>query len=275
LGNDVTGRPSSEGATVRRTLVLLGGIGLLALLLTPATGSASSGSATGPARVRAQTAQDTIKFGRSLYEQGCVSCHGIDPAGPSNYPTVPSLKDVGGAAAVDWVLRTGRMPWRSTVGPAIERGKPKYNESETRALSLYVGEAVGDSDLPTVDIGQGDVKRGRDLYAQACAACHGMNGAGAALGGANIAPSLRDVAPLDTAEAMRIGPGVMPVFEGGDYDAAGVNSIAAYVHSLKTGADDVGGAPIGGKGPVPEGFVAWVIGLGALILVAKRIGGKT
>jgi len=258
---------------VRRTLVLLGGIGLLALLLTPATGSASS--AARAAQVRAQTAQDTLDFGRTLYQQGCVSCHGLDPAGPSNYSTVPSLADVGGASAVDWVLRTGRMPWRSTVGPAIERGKPKYNESETRALSLYVGEAVGDSDLPTVDIGQGDVKRGRDLYAQACAACHGMNGAGAALGGANIAPSLRDVAPLDTAEAMRIGPGVMPVFEGGDYDAAGVNSIAAYVHSLKTGADDVGGAPIGGKGPVPEGFVAWVIGLGALILVAKRIGGKT
>jgi len=259
---------------VRRTLVLLGGVGLLALFLIPATGSASPGSATRPARMRAQTPEDTIKLGRSLYQQGCASCHGIDPAGPSNYPTVPSLKDVGGAAAVDWVLRTGRMPWRSTVGPAIERGKPKYNPPEIRALSLYVGDAVGDTEIPTVDVSQGDVKRGRDLYAQACAACHGMNGAGAALGGANIAPSLRDVSPLDVAEAMKIGPGVMPVFAGSDYDAAAVNSVAAYVESLKTGKDDVGGAPIGGKGPVPEGFVAWVIGLGTLILVAKWIGGE-
>ena len=256
---------------MRRTLVLLGGIGLLALLLAPATGSASAPRA---ARVRAQTAQDTLEFGRDLYQQGCVSCHGRDPNGPSNYATVPSLKDVGGAAAVDWVLRTGRMPWRSTVGPAIERGKPKYNQSEIRALSLYVGEAVGDSDLPGVDPGQGDVIRGRSLYAQACSACHGMNGAGAALGGANIAPALQGVSSQDVAEAMKIGPGVMPVFEGGDYDAAGVNSIAAYVDSLKTGKDDVGGAPIGGKGPVPEGFVAWVVGLGVLVLIAKRIGGK-
>ena len=254
--------------------MLLGGIGLLALLLLPATGNASAPAAA-RAGVRPQTSQATIEFGRGLYLQACASCHGTDPNGPSNYATVPSLKDVGGASAVDWVLRTGRMPWRSTVGPAIARGKPKFNASETRALSLYVGTAVGDIDIPTVDIGQGDVKRGRELYAQACAACHGMNGAGAALGGANIAPSLQNVAPLDVAEAMKIGPGVMPVFSGGDYDAAGVNSIAAYVDTLKSGKDDVGGAPIGGKGPVPEGFVAWVIGLGVLIVVAKRIGGRS
>jgi ubiquinol-cytochrome c reductase cytochrome c subunit len=258
---------------VRRTLVLLGGIGLLALLLTPATGSASSPGR--PARMHGQTSQETTAFGRSLYQQGCQSCHGPDPAGPSNYSTVPSLRDAGGAAAVDWVLRTGRMPWRSTVGPAVERGKPKYDPSEIRALSLYVGEAVGDRDIPSVDPAQGDVRRGRDLYSQACAACHGMNGAGAALGGANIAPSLRDVSALDVAETMKIGPGVMPVFQGGEYNAEGVNSIAAYVEDLKTGADDVGGAPIGGKGPVPEGFVAWVIGLGSLVLVAWWIGEKS
>jgi len=258
--------------------VLLGGVGLLALLLLPATGSASPGSAAAApaaARVRAQTAQGTLDAGRLLYLQSCASCHGVDPAGPSNYPTVPSLKGVGGAAAVDWVLRTGRMPWRSTVGPAITRGKPKFNQSDARAIALYVGTAVGDTDIPTVDPGQGDEIRGRGLYAAACAACHGMNGAGAALGGSNIAPSLQDVAPLDVAEAMKIGPGVMPVFQGGVYNGDGVNSIAAYVQGLKTGKDDVGGAPIGGKGPVPEGFVAWVVGLGALILASRWIGGKS
>ena len=35
-----------------------------------------------------------------------------------------------------------------------------------------------------------------------------------------------------------------------------------------------GGAPIGGKGPVPEGFVAWVIGLGLLVVASRWIAGR-
>jgi quinol---cytochrome-c reductase cytochrome c subunit len=251
---------------LRRTLVPLTAIGLLTLLFLPATGHGAGGA-------RAGGSQDTASLGRELYLQSCASCHGPDPAGPSNYPTVPSLKEVGGAAAVDWALRSGRMPWRSTVGPAV-RGEPVFDHSETLALSLYIGDAVGDRDIPTVDPSQGNVKQGRDLYSQSCAACHGMNGAGAAVGGQDVAPSLQGVDALTVAEAMKIGPGNMPVFGGGDFDAAAVNSIAAYVETLDENTDNPGGFPIGGKGPVPEGFVAWLIGLGLLVLFAKVIGGK-
>jgi len=265
---------------VRRTLVLLAGIGVLALLLIPATGGASTG-------VAAQTAggdtAEQIARGKALYLQACASCHGADPSGPSQYPsTVPSLKDVGGAAAVDWAVRTGRMPWRSTVGPAITRSKPRFGTDDIKALDAYVGSVVGDAELPQVDAAQGDIPRGRQAYAQACSACHGMNGAGSALGGANIAPTLLDVNPLDVAEAIKIGPGQMPPGGGiANYtpnDAqsiATVNDIAAYVQSLQTTPYNRGGLPIGGKGPVPEGFVAWIIGLGALVLVVRWLGGRT
>jgi ubiquinol-cytochrome c reductase cytochrome c subunit len=257
---------------VRRTAILLGGVALLALLLAPAAGTAT--------QQQPGTSPALLARGRELYQQSCASCHGPDPAGQSVYATVPSLKDVGGAAAVDWALRTGRMPWKDTTGPAI-KGLPRFGEDDIRALNVYIGRTVGDAQLPNVDVAQGDVVRGRELYGQACAACHGMNGAGAALGGQNIAPSLQDVSPLDVAEAIKIGPGEMPV--GGalpDYDfnsaesTQQVNDIAAYVESLQTRPYNRGGAPIGGKGPVPEGFVAWVIGLGTLILAARWIGGR-
>jgi ubiquinol-cytochrome c reductase cytochrome c subunit len=108
-----------------------------------------------------------------------------------------------------------------------------------------------------------------------------MNGAGAALGGQNIAVSLQDVHPQDVAEAIKIGPGQMPVGGGlTDYEfgtAASqqeVDDIAAYVESLRTQPYNEGGAPIGGKGPVPEGFVAWVIGLGLLVVAARWIAGR-
>jgi ubiquinol-cytochrome c reductase cytochrome c subunit len=272
-----------EGSSpVRRTAILFGGIAVLALLLTPATGAAG---ARGAARVAAQQQPaDSPALnarGRELYQNACASCHGPDPAGPSYYPRVPSLADVGGAAAVDWAIRTGRMPWKDNKGPAIERGESRFSDEDTRALVVYIGKAVGDAQVPQVDPAQGNLQRGRQLYGQACAACHGMNGAGAALGGQNIAVSLQNVEAEDVAEAIKIGPGQMPVGGGLiDYEFGSgsstqeVNDIARYVESLRTSPYNRGGAPIGGKGPVPEGFVAWVIGLGALVLAARWIAGR-
>jgi ubiquinol-cytochrome c reductase cytochrome c subunit len=260
---------------VRRTMILVAGVAVLALLLVPATSGAGGG-------VRAQTGgnQNVLeRQGQQLYLQSCASCHGPDPSGPSAYDTVPSLADVGGAAAVDWAVRTGRMPWSSTKGPAIARGRAKFTEDQIRALVAYVGRAVGDSMIPEVDPAKGDVTRGQQLYAQACAACHGMNGAGSALGGAVIAPTMQGVSAQDVAEAIKAGPGQMP--PGGglpnyspvDPDSIQrVNDIAAYVEALNKDRFNRGGAPIGGKGPVPEGFVAWVIGLGLLVLVVRWLG---
>jgi ubiquinol-cytochrome c reductase cytochrome c subunit len=268
---------------VRRTMILFAGIAVLALLLVPASSGAS-----GAAGVRAQTSggaggQPTQEQrGRQLYLQSCASCHGPDPNGPSEYSTVPSLKDVGGAAAVDWAVRTGRMPFESTKGPAIARGKSRFNEQDTRALAAYVGRATGDALIPEVNQNQGNVAEGRALYSQACAACHGMNGAGSALGGENIAPSMLGVSQEDIAEAIKIGPGQMPPGGGlpnytptDTQSIARVNDVAAYVEALNRDRFNRGGAPIGGKGPVPEGFVAWVIGLGLLILGIRWLGSRT
>jgi ubiquinol-cytochrome c reductase cytochrome c subunit len=271
-----------EGSSlVRRTAILFGGIAVLALALAPATGTASPGRAALAAQQQPADSPALNARGRELYQNACASCHGPDPAGPSYYPTVPSLKDVGGAAAVDWAVRTGRMPWKDNEGPAIERGEPRFGEQDIRALAVYIGKAVGDAQIPDVDPARGDLQRGRQLYSQACAACHGMNGAGAALGGQNIAVSLQDVEPIDVAEAIKIGPGQMPVGGGlSDYEFGTAHSrqevddIAAYVESLRTEPYNRGGAPIGGKGPVPEGFVAWVIGLGILVVAARWIAGR-
>ncbi len=268
---------------MRRTMILFAGIAVLALLLVPASSGAS-----GAAGVRAQTAggstaqQSQQERGRELYLQSCAACHGPDPNGPSEYSTVPSLRDVGGAAAVDWAVRTGRMPYQSTKGPAIARGKPRFNEQDTRALAAYVGASVGDALIPEVDQNKGNVVEGRALYAAACAACHGMNGAGSALGGENIAPSMLGVNQEDVAEAIKIGPVQMPPGGGlpnytptDSQSIERVNDVAAYVEALNKDRFNRGGAPIGGKGPVPEGFVAWVIGLGLLILGIRWLGTRS
>ena len=75
------------------------------------------------------------------------------------------------------------------------------------------------------------------------------------------------------AEAMKIGPGVMPVFRGGAYTRQDVNDVAAYVQALDAGVAGRGGVDLRG-GPVAEGFVAWMVGLGLLVLAARLIGGR-
>jgi quinol---cytochrome-c reductase cytochrome c subunit len=252
---------------MRRTVRLFAALALLTVVLLPVTGG--SGAA---ARHSAGQEIALERRGRLLYEQACAACHGSDPAGPSRYPTVPSLADVGGAAAVDWALRTGRMPWKSANGPAL-RGEPRFLEQDIRALATYVGRAVGDTEIPSADPRRGDLQRGRDLYATTCAACHSMNGTGGSVGGEHVAPPLTGVSPLTLAEAMQIGPGVMPVFGGDAYTQQDVDDIAAYVQTLDADASDPGGLPLGGTGPVAEGFVAWVIGLGLLVLAARLIAG--
>lgn len=273
---------------MRRVLIIFGGVAVLALLLLPATGQAQQGTPSttaasptpsptpapgGASATTAPAAGEEEVDGRQLYFNNCAACHGPDFNGTSNGP---SLREVGGAAAVDWVLRSGRMPI-AAPDQVPQRGPARFNPDEIEAITRYVGSAVGDTQVPEPEIrtDQETLNEGRELYQENCAACHGVNGAGAAIGGGYDAPSLLPVDGRTVAEAMKIGPGKMPVFAGEQYPPEDVSKIASYVLTLGTGDNDKGGFPIGGRGPVAEGFVGWVIGLGLMVFAARLIGTRT
>jgi ubiquinol-cytochrome c reductase cytochrome c subunit len=117
------------------------------------------------------------------------------------------------------------------------------------------------------------VPEGSELYQDNCAACHGTAGAGAALTSGVVAPDLYASSALETVEAIRIGPGTMPVFGPETLDDEQVDAIAGYVRYLDDPADR-GGAPLGRVGPVTEGMVGWLIGLGSLVIAIRLIGTK-
>jgi ubiquinol-cytochrome c reductase cytochrome c subunit len=202
----------------------------------------------------------------ALYTQSCASCHGPQGEGTA---AGPSLVGVG-AASVDFYLRTGRMPLGAPDQRPV-RQEPVFGEPEIAALVEYVaafGAAEGPA-IPTVR-GGGDVGRGYELYTANCAACHAATGAGNAVGGGFAAVGLGEATEREIAEAMIVGPGVMPPFAFEDEDA---EAIIAYIRFLRT-APTPGGAPIGGTGPVAEGFVAVVIGLVGLVLIARFAGSR-
>jgi ubiquinol-cytochrome c reductase cytochrome c subunit len=63
----------------------------------------------------------------------------------------------------------------------------------------------------------------------------------------------------------------MPVFGPQTLTDQQVSDIASYVEYLHH-PEDRGGLGLGHLGPIPEGFVGWVVGMGALLLIARLIG---
>jgi ubiquinol-cytochrome c reductase cytochrome c subunit len=108
------------------------------------------------------------------------------------------------------------------------------------------------------------------LFMDHCAGCHQIVAAGGYLTGA-VAPPLEAATATQIAEAVRLGPYVMPRFSRKSISDAELNSIIAYVEYAKH-PDDRGGWSLGHVGPVPEGLVTWFLAAVALIAVCIVIG---
>lgn len=210
--------------------------------------------------------QESVSAGRQLFVDGCASCHGFDARG---VPGVgPSLVGAGEQAA-DFYLSSGRMPLKEKTGEEPLRSDPAYPPDQIRALVAYVG-SLGGPGIPSVNPEQGKLSDGLRAYTVYCAGCHQIAGEGGVVTGA-IPPALKDATPTQIAEAVRVGPYVMPKFDERTIDDQTLDSIIRYIQLTKAPVDR-GGWGIGHIGPIPEGLVAWLVGLGALILAIRIIG---
>jgi ubiquinol-cytochrome c reductase cytochrome c subunit len=111
------------------------------------------------------------------------------------------------------------------------------------------------------------------LFTQHCAGCHHVAGEGGYVTNARV-PRLKEATPRQIAEAVRIGPYLMPRFTRRQIDDRTLASIARYVAWTRHPAD-TGGWSIGNIGPIPEGMVAWFVGLLALLIVIRLIGERS
>jgi ubiquinol-cytochrome c reductase cytochrome c subunit len=204
----------------------------------------------------------------ALFLSSCATCHGMNAQGI--HGRGPSLHGVG-ALAADFYLQTGRMPLPSPRAQPL-RTHPAFPQNQIRALSAYVA-SFGGPPIPVVAPKQGSLPEGQRLFALDCAGCHTIQGQGGIVTGA-IVPSLNQATPTQIAQAIRIGPYVMPRFGPGELSAAQINSIARYVRSLQH-PEDRGGWGIGRIGPIPEGMVAWLLAAAALLLIARLLGERT
>jgi ubiquinol-cytochrome c reductase cytochrome c subunit len=228
------------------------------------------------AGVRAATSTQ-VEEGKKLFAIGCASCHGLGGEGQiRDDGTVigPSLIGVG-AAAVDFQVGTGRMPMAAPGAQAPVK-KVAYTEEEIAQLAAYVASLGPGPAIPgeeVLDISQGDVGRGGELFRINCAACHNTTGQGGALTYGKYAPNITGVEPKYIYEALITGPQAMPVFNDDTLSPEEKRDIMAFLASVGE-EENPGGLGIGRGGPVPEGLWAWLIGIGGLIGVATWIGTK-
>jgi quinol---cytochrome-c reductase cytochrome c subunit len=228
--------------------------------------------------------------GRAYYLRDCAVCHGSDASGTN---AGPSLQGVG-RAAVDFWIATGRMPLvkdpaRSpsdgVLRPLPEdqlgdpnaptrRHEPAYPPDVIRALVDYVSAiAPGGPDIPSVSVADANVAEGGDIYRLECASCHSWAGTGGALY-QREAPSLGRATATQVAEAVRTGPGQMPKFGPTAIPDDQLADVVAYVRYLDH-PEDRGGQSLWHLGPVAEGGISIIVGMGLLLLVARWIGERT
>ena len=254
-------------AGVSRFLVA---VGLAAILVGPA--SAASG--------------DQVRRGKHLYGEYCIACHGGNGSGVTTPQKIgagprrsqaeqravaPSLQGVG-ALSADFYLRTGYMPLQHP-GVQPHRSHVFFDDAQIRALVAYVASLGPGPAIPKPHPKRGNVSRGLHLFTEHCAGCHQVVAEGGYVTHA-VPPPLEDATPRQVAEAVRIGPYVMPRFSAKQLPNKDVDSLIAYIEYAKH-PDDRGGWAIGHIGPVPEGLVTWLLGaavlVGVCIVIGKRL----
>jgi ubiquinol-cytochrome c reductase cytochrome c subunit len=223
--------------------------------------------------------QSFVSAGRLLFAQYCSSCHGnaANGVGPEGQATIgPNLQGVG-AATVDFWVSSGRMPAADVKAVEAERRATRLTPLEALELAAWVNSldpAV--PAVPTPHLQGSDQSVGDELFSLNCAACHTITGSGDALAYGTNAPTLnnKNITARQVVEAMRTGPANMPRFSGNLTDAQ-VRDITSYVVGRIQHPTNPGGFSLGGVGPVAEGFVALLIGVGGLALICFWIGDRS
>ena len=242
-------------------MVALGGVGGAYTLFASSSGANDT-----------TTSQADIDAGRQIFNTSCITCHGANLQGVTDRG--PSLVSVG-SASVYFQVSTGRMPAAAQGGNEV-RKPPKFTEKEIEQLGAYVETFGGGPSLPEGNLLVGDEKlaAGGDLFRLNCGQCHGVTGAGAPLSAGKIAPSLRDATVKQIYAAMLSGPESMPVFNDNQLTPEQKKEIITYVRTLYE-SKNPGGNGLDRIGPVSEGLVIWILGIGAMMIVILWIGAKT
>ena len=261
---------------LRATAIALAVPLILTTLLALGAAPAGAQPPSGIVRPDTEPAHPSLELGSELFAANCASCHGIAGSGITKarpgagdlYGLGPPLHHVG-AQAADFYLRTGLMPLDN---PHHEPSNDRvlFSDKEIRSLVKYVASFGKGPAIPNPRPQRGNISEGNQLFTSDCAGCHQEDARGGFVTGARV-PPLQGYTNTEIAEAVRVGPYLMPKFSASQISNAQLNSIIRYVQSQNHPANR-GGWGIGNIGPIPEGLVTWLIAAPLLLISCLVVG---
>lgn len=177
--------------------------------------------------------------GKAAFGDNCVACHGVGGGGAKGFPNLNDDDWLWGGSleAIQQTLQHGIRATtdndtRVSMMPAFGKDGT-LKRDEVVAVANHVRELAGLSTEPKADLA-----KGRKVFADNCAACHGDAGKGnPELGAPNLTDAITlygmDVASLTETITNGRG-GVMPAW-GARLDPTTIKSLTVYVHSLGGG----------------------------------------
>ena len=174
-----------------------------------------------------------LTAGQAVFGDNCATCHGVGGAGSKGYPNLRddiwlwggSLEDIQHTITVG--VRTGEPHARFSQMPAFGRDQ-MLTGAQINDLTEYVVA------LSRRASNKAAVSRAAPIFADQCATCHGVAGAGDQTKGA---PNLTDGEWLygprreDIHNQIFNGRGgVMPTW-GGRFDPQTIKALAVYIHA--------------------------------------------
>jgi quinol---cytochrome-c reductase cytochrome c subunit len=222
--------------------------------------SSVAGESPSPSPVTSASPATVSADGAGVFVAKCSNCHGVDGKGGEEGPSLHGLP--AGQETIAGVVDIVEE------GPD---GMPSFADQLTESQIDAVAEYVVDQFATP-----GQLALGGEVFRLDCAGCHGVTGIGGALIYSDEnAPHLFEASSAEVLAAVRGGPGTMPAFNQTNLTDESAASVAVYVEMLKHPANP-GGIAIPPPGPVTEGFVAALVGLGLALMAAAWVtkGGR-
>lgn len=175
--------------------------------------------------------------GKALFNENCAACHAPGGAGRPAYPVLADDDWLWGGSLAQ-IEQTIRHGIRATDEQTRNNIMPNFGTDgvlkadEISDVAAFVMSLSGE----TADATRSD--RGKQVFAENCAACHGDQGKGNfELGAPNLTDALwlyGGDAQTITAQITKPHHGVMPAWQGRLTDAQ-IKMLAVYVHALGGG----------------------------------------
>lgn len=188
-----------------------------------------------------KTKPDLLRFavagGSAAFATNCAPCHGRGAQGAAGYPNLNDDDWLWGGS-IQEIAQTIEHGVRSGLKDARDSQMPRFgidkllDEKQIGDTAEFVLSLSGKSTDPAA------AGRGKAIFADQCASCHGEKGEGNKdLGSPRLSDGiwLYGGSKAEVAESIRTGRGGMMPSWGNRLDAVTVKSLAVYVHSLGGG----------------------------------------